>query len=366
VLRTKIAAGTRGGFEIDWSTTDARSVDALPGHQPLHLRGRVQAVVLAGKPERVALRLVQASNAETRYMFPAPNLAQLPDAGAVFELTDRAWVFPAKVEGVLSREKLPGETWAAMLVDVVASLPSWPRDPVGVGARWVTKRTLVVMGATVTDEDIFELVALDGDRVTLRIMTARSAMPQTVSDGTVSKFVATGTGELIVDLGAPWPVKLTRDHQNERETSIKATFKSNAPDLPAGGVGVNVKASAKITISVEPTEPPAIAVVPRTDGAYCLLERDITLLACWRFLPDGRWQHAYESGKTKPTELVWESRAPPQHWVMFGDRVLLTWWNHISVAATLSADGTKLTKLDSISKGTREVYAFVTSTLPAP
>ena len=114
----------------------------------------------------------------------------------------------------------------------------WPREAIGVGARWEVTRP-VDDGVAPTRVTTYELTALDGDLATVTARTtapidSRSLTAGPGPDGEeltldVESYEVTGTGELTVDLRAALPVagtseSSTRAVYTDPETGARTTY----------------------------------------------------------------------------------------------------------------------------------------------
>lgn len=177
-----------------------------------------------------------------------------------------------------------------------------------------------------------------------------------------------GAGEVTVQLDRPWPIRFERDQRLSKHTRTQVGLRG-----ASGGVVMADGGEARIELhtlaSVAAAEPETIAdVSPRTDGAYC--SNDL-ILACERFLPDGRWMWAVEDADfddrrppaRTPTDLVWPASATVWRWSGWGPTIYLLHFESIATIATLSADATRLELRDPGDKKVRR-RRFMPATLP--
>jgi len=103
-----------------------------------------------------------------------------------------------------------------------SSVNALPEEAVGPGARWEYKTKLKSQGMTVDQSINYELVSIDGDRLTLRNTIRQSsanqkvespAMPGTKID--LIKMTGNGTGSTTLDLGKIMPITGTMDEKTE-------------------------------------------------------------------------------------------------------------------------------------------------------
>jgi len=89
----------------------------------------------------------------------------------------------------------------------------FPEEAVGVGAKWEVRQALTSGGQTSFTKTEYEVVALDGDTVTLKMKMEQTAPPQSVSNpalppGTevsLEKLVGSGTGTTKINLNSLVP-----------------------------------------------------------------------------------------------------------------------------------------------------------------
>jgi hypothetical protein len=94
---------------------------------------------------------------------------------------------------------------------------SLPEEPVGVGAVWDVTRVATIMGIRCQQTTSHELVAIDGDRVTLRLQMQQTALPQEYPvpgapedvRARIETFNAAGSGDVVIDLTKPGLVENT-------------------------------------------------------------------------------------------------------------------------------------------------------------
>jgi len=92
-----------------------------------------------------------------------------------------------------------------------------PQEPVGVGARWAAAHATTYVGMRMVETSEYELLAIEGDRLTLRVNTALTAPEQSVTFPnvpaeiglTLTSFHGRGTSRLRVDLDHLTPGALT-------------------------------------------------------------------------------------------------------------------------------------------------------------
>ena len=88
-----------------------------------------------------------------------------------------------------------------------------PDEAVGPGAKWEYKTRITTQGMTMSQTITFELVSVDGDRVTLRSTISQNAANQKIQNPAMPglnvdlvKLVGSGTGDTVLDLAHILPV----------------------------------------------------------------------------------------------------------------------------------------------------------------
>lgn len=88
-----------------------------------------------------------------------------------------------------------------------------PDEAVGTGAKWEYKTRITTQGMTMNQTITFELVSVDGDRVTLRSTISQNAANQKIQNPAMPglnvdlvKLVGSGTGDTMLDLAHILPV----------------------------------------------------------------------------------------------------------------------------------------------------------------
>lgn len=112
------------------------------------------------------------------------------------------------------------ETWS----NIAAHLPE---EAVGVGAKWEVRQALKSQGMTVNQTAVYEVLSLDGDRLSTAITMTQSAsnqkiqnpaMPQMKLD--VTRLTGSGRGNMTLDLGQVMPLTATLQAQTEMSLSM--------------------------------------------------------------------------------------------------------------------------------------------------
>lgn len=102
-----------------------------------------------------------------------------------------------------------------------------PEEPIGLGAKWEVKQTIKSQGMTLDQTTTYELISLDGDRLTAKTTLAQVAANQQIQNPAIPgatidliKLASKGTGEVVLDLGFFVPVRATLNLHNESNMSI--------------------------------------------------------------------------------------------------------------------------------------------------
>lgn len=109
-----------------------------------------------------------------------------------------------------------------------------PEEAVGLGAKWDTSTRITQNGMTMTQVASNEIVALDGNVLTLAIKLSQTAPRQTIKkDGMTAdleRYTGSGTGETTINLGQVVPTKAKISMKNDMD------LKSAGQSL---GIGIN-------------------------------------------------------------------------------------------------------------------------------
>jgi hypothetical protein len=119
-------------------------------------------------------------------------------------------------------------------------LPLLPAEPVGVGAKWQTTTTTKLADKiVVTQITDYELVAAKGGTWSIKGKTAVSGTDQELHGGKISNIRGSGTSELTLAAGAPYPT-----YKTSLETQFTASEQNQSMVL-ALRVGGTVTAKSK-------------------------------------------------------------------------------------------------------------------------
>lgn len=133
----------------------------------------------------------------------------LDELGGWFEMDGRGIVLASEFNQSTKRADIPTRL-LRMIVNTRTTVTRvlLPAEPVGVGARWETKREMEVFGFKVTQIDTYQLVDKAGDELMLNLTAQQMAAPQTVSfpeDGieiTIESMSSKAKGQIILNLDA--------------------------------------------------------------------------------------------------------------------------------------------------------------------
>ena len=127
-------------------------------------------------------------------------------------IDSRGFVVSSETSGV---DALPDDMLALMqdLIDNDQLTSPLPEEPVGVGATWEIRTSLVLNGAPIDQVTVFEVVSIDGDIVTLSASGGQTVAPGTIAmpgvpEGTDVEVLAWDVlveGDSVVDLTRPMP-----------------------------------------------------------------------------------------------------------------------------------------------------------------
>ena len=124
-----------------------------------------------------------------------------------------------------------------------------PEEPVGTGAKWEVKRTIKSQGITLDQTETYQLVSLEGQRLTLKSTIAQRAANQKIQSPAMptmkvdlTKLTGTGTGETTADLGQLMPIAGTVDVHTD--TSMATTMNGQQQNMSVK-TDMNLKMEAK-------------------------------------------------------------------------------------------------------------------------
>jgi hypothetical protein len=140
------------------------------------------------------------------------------------------------------------QTMEQMKEILSGAVPPLPEEAVGPGAKWEVRKTLKSQGMSIDQTSTYELVAVEGDRLTAKTTVAQRAGSQKIQSPAMpgmkldlNKMVGNGTGELTYDLGQLLPAEATSDLRTESSMSLGGAQKQTINQK----LELNVKLQAK-------------------------------------------------------------------------------------------------------------------------
>jgi len=146
-------------------------------------------------------------------------------------------------------------TMKAMLSQMTSSLENisaaFPEEAVGVGAKWEVRQAITAAGQTQFQKAIYEVTAIDGSSVSLKVTTETSAPPQAINNQmaaaagaemTLDKMTGSGMGTMTIRLDSLTPT-----------SSIEQTT-STAMTMNMQGQSMAITSDGKIKITVSPVK----------------------------------------------------------------------------------------------------------------
>jgi hypothetical protein len=140
------------------------------------------------------------------------------------------------------------QTMEQMKEILSGAVPPLPEEAVGPGAKWEVRKTLKSQGMSIDQTSTYELVAVEGDRLTAKTTVAQRAGSQKIQSPAMpgmkldlNKMVGNGTGELTYDLGQLLPAQATSDLRTESSMSLGGAQKQTINQK----LELNVKLQAK-------------------------------------------------------------------------------------------------------------------------
>jgi hypothetical protein len=217
-LRYKIAEGTVTKSNMDFTmatlatTNDAAALSVVPGVR-LHIVSGPAMTTDDGVKFDVTIAKAEAAIPQGLDPAVADELrksaAILDDVGGTVEMNDRGVTLNAELN---DRAKSP-ETPLRLLVMIINARTTLsrvvlPAEPVGLGARWESRKEIELYGFKVQQVDAYTLVERVGDEIKLNVTVTQNALPQTVDfpdEGlaiAVEQMTANARGEIILNLNA--------------------------------------------------------------------------------------------------------------------------------------------------------------------
>jgi hypothetical protein len=217
-LRYKIAEGTTTKSNMDFTiatlatTDDAAALSIVPGVR-LHIVSGPAMVTEKGVTFEVNITKAEAAVPQGLDPDLAAELQQsaeiLDDVGGTVEMNDRGIALSAELNDKAKSPDLPVRL-LMMIVNARSTLSRvvLPAEPVGLGARWESRKELTLYGFKVQQVDSYTLVERVGDEIKLNVAVTQNALPQTVDfpddeiSISVEQMMANANGEIILNLNA--------------------------------------------------------------------------------------------------------------------------------------------------------------------
>jgi hypothetical protein len=146
-------------------------------------------------------------------------------------------------------------TLKAMLSQMTSSVENistpFPEEAVGVGAKWEVRQAITAAGYTQFQKAIYEVTAIDGPAVSLKVTTETSAPPQPINNPmaaqsggemALDKMTGSGVGTMTIRLDSLTPT-----------SSIEQTT-STAMTMNVQGQSMAIMSDGKIKITVSPVK----------------------------------------------------------------------------------------------------------------
>ncbi|MGB5702441.1 MAG: hypothetical protein WBM48_06470 [Polyangiales bacterium] len=233
-LRYKIAEGTVTKSNMDFTmatlatTDDGAALSVVPGVR-LHIVSGPAMATDNGVKFDVTIAKAEAAIPQGLDPAVAKELRQsaavLDDVGGTVEMNDRGVSLSAELN---DRAKSPDIPLRLLMMVVNArttlSRVVLPAEPVGLGARWESRKEIQLYGFKVQQVDAYTLVERVGDEIKLNVTVTQNALPQTVEfpdEGlaiAVEQMTANARGEIVLNLNA-----LESDATAEGESKDKLT-----------------------------------------------------------------------------------------------------------------------------------------------
>lgn len=217
-LRYKITDGTVTTSNMDFrlatlaQTADGAALSVVPGVR-LHIVSGPSMRTEEGIQFEVNIKKAEAMVPEGIDEDVANDLRQsasiLNNVGGTIVISDRGLIQSTKLNEQAKNPDLPLRL-LVMIVNARTTLARvvLPAEPVGLGARWESRKELVLYGFKIQQVDSYTLVEKVGDEIKLNVTVTQNALPQTVDfpdDGvsiSVESMTANASGEIILNLNA--------------------------------------------------------------------------------------------------------------------------------------------------------------------
>ena len=211
-------AGSKQQVEMVTRFAQTAAVNGESGEQavpPIVLAGEAEtkAVDASGKAEYALVMASVDARDEPNNAVPAEKFKVAIASLAGLVISGSVEPNGVTTASTLRIEK-PDQFTTGALDLLKATLPTWPvfpKEPIGVGAKWKATRTHILRPTAavaiemehVTD---YELVAIKGKTATIKSKTKITGKDQTLPDTSkISKISGTGTAEITIEQGALYP-----------------------------------------------------------------------------------------------------------------------------------------------------------------
>jgi len=217
-LRYKITDGTITKSNMDLQiatlaqTEDEAALSVVPGMR-LHIVSGPSMKTSEGIQFDVNIEkaeaMVPAGVAEPVANDLRASAAVLDDVGGTVVIDDRGLIQSAALNDKAKNPEVPVRL-LLMIINARSTLARvvLPAEPVGLGARWESRKDIILYGFNIEQVDTYTLVDRVGDEIKLNINVTQNALPQTVeypSEGvsiSVESMRANAAGEIILNLNA--------------------------------------------------------------------------------------------------------------------------------------------------------------------
>jgi hypothetical protein len=217
-LRYKIADGTVTKSNMDFTmatlatTDDGAALSVVPGVRLHIVSGPAMAT---DKGVKFEVNIAKAEAAIPQGVDPAvaeelrQSAAILDNVGGTVEMNDRGIALATELNDAAKSPDIPLRL-LVMIINARTTLSrvALPAEPVGLGARWESRKEIELYGFKVQQVDAYTLVERVGDEIKLNISVTQNALPQTVEfpdEGlaiAVEQMSANASGEITLNLNA--------------------------------------------------------------------------------------------------------------------------------------------------------------------
>lgn len=114
----------------------------------------------------------------------------------------------------------------------------FPEEPVGVGAKWESKKPVNSQGMKIDQTTTYELVSVEGDRIALRSTISQTAAPQKIQNPAMpglkldlTKLSSTGNGDFSLDLGHLAPLQGAMSSKSDISMGMSVAGQKQSMDM---------------------------------------------------------------------------------------------------------------------------------------